>query len=267
MNVHKSNSYEKVEIKEKLPKSFAETVDFLQTRINKTRYNQLNILSPKCKISYNPDTETYLFEDFYKNSNYLSQGSCSELQIGLYSEILKFRSTKYKYINNVVRCIGWDGGRNNLDGLYQSEGATHLFLLISPDNQIVPDSSTLQNLTIENQVFSKCNNSYIIDPSFKYISKYSDSGYTILGMDGEGYKRPRSSDLILEKDINVPLGVDIHGRLWCLSNHGNQNGLCIFEKSIKGTRDKIMNIYTLDYPNMLSLLGGDKVLFRAIQLI
>lgn len=197
---------------EKEPGSFAETMRFLRERVKRIRYNQLNFLSPKGEIFYNPTNDSYLLTNFYRNPSYPNAGSCHELSIALYNEILKKKDTTYKHVGTVVRCLGLDGGRDGINGYFSGEGSNHFFLVAFPDQYNFSSKYAPAN----DSIYSA--SGVLIDPSFGVVRPLESSSYTINTIIGTNTVIPKPKNMILNKNTTLPITF-INGSPWSISYH------------------------------------------------
>ncbi len=238
-----------------LPNSFQSSLIASNTRMNSMSYGQLNILNSNVQISYNPLTEVYTITNFYRDPKYLDYGSCRELRDSLFDFMVRINPSSFRGFKSIIRCIGQDGGRHNIRGFFCGEGSSHTFLLVSP--QVIMERKYSSSVTDES-TFLKClRNAYILDPSFKRIVPYEESGYKIHQIFGEDYNLRPSTTLTLEKSFSVPLHITKSGCMWKLTNGGKENGL-LLARSKGDIRNHHSDFFCLKDP-LFSLRGWNKL--------
>jgi hypothetical protein len=244
---------------EKEPGSFAETIDFLKERMKRIRYNQLNFLSPKGEITYNSIDGSYLLTNFYRNPSYLNAGSCLELSNALFKEINKNRHTTYKHIKILLRCVGWDGGRNGVNGYFANEGSAHNFLLVSEKSNVNIDGSL--EISAGQYDSSFLDEFIVVDPSFGLVKDYESSGYTVHKIHGENVQISVSKSVILQKYQDVPLCYSSNGDLWSIFNSGGEYGLTLITSANETQCYSIIE----PSPELIKYCKNDPILSHAIK--
>jgi hypothetical protein len=172
-------------------------------------------LSSKGEITYNPTDGSYLLTNFYRNPSYPNAGSCHELSSALYDEINKHRETTYKHIKTLFRCVGWDGGRNGVNGYFTGDGADHVFLVAFPEKY---------DLDYDHQVEDSSHSIYssegiLIDPSFGgLVRSLEGSDYVVKTILGKNTIISKIKNKILKQGVNFPITM-YKGSPWFISNH------------------------------------------------
>ncbi len=262
LNYNFPNTYPKKYLiySESQPTTFEETLVHLEKRLKRIRYNQLNFLNSKGKITYNEVDGTYLLSNFYRNSAYPNQGSCGELRSSMFGEIQKNRDTIYREFGTILKCIGMDGGRNGILGEFSGEGSVHNFLIVAKENLNFPKNASTRKIELFNNFYDYF---YVIDPSFGRVISFQESGYTIKLIMGENVATKLSDNQILYNYESVPINTDKNGKIWCLANHNKE----IYLTSSKPNEPLSRAGIKLNNPEILSFFPNDPIMLHMIKIL
>jgi hypothetical protein len=246
--------------------SFSESLEYTQDLLAKTVYGQQNILKPESVFYEDPRNELFKITNFYRNSGKLDQGTCSELSEALFKNIQSSREVSFSKVGTVLRCSGKDGGRNGVKGYFSAPGASHQFLIYSPEKNIVDSSKVVDTDSIKNNDISRLlSNSYVVDPSFKIIKPYEDSGYLVDRIKGELVVVPEVKDIVFFKDLDkYPVFQSEDGTIWCLSYLGQQLGLCLCKKSLD-EKSWIPYVLKFEDPEIGGFMNKSKIMYWNVK--
>ena len=145
----------------------------LRQLVSKYTYGQLNLLENNTDILYNERAGQMLFTNFYRYDEYPTTGTCTELMGTAFKEI------KSKYPNcHVIRALG------NEPVYFNESSPDHYFLLVS-ENNLMGDNEILEDKKKIRAILEK--NPLLIDPSFKKVTNFLSSNYTVRQLFGESY--------------------------------------------------------------------------------
>jgi hypothetical protein len=246
--------------------TFSESLQHTQDLLAKTIYGQQNILKPESVFYEDPRNELFKITNFYRNSGKLDQGTCSELSEALFKKIQSSRESLFSQVGTVLRCSGKDGGRNGVKGYFSTPGASHQFLIYSPEKNIVDSSKVIDPDSINSQDISRLlSNSYVVDPSFKIIKPYEDSGYLVDGIKGELVVVPEVKDIVFFKDLDkYPIFQAEDGTIWCLSYLGSNLGLCLCKRDTDGMT-WVPYVLKFEDPEIGGFMAKSKIMYWNVK--
>jgi hypothetical protein len=203
-------------------RSFNETLEEIQTIIAPISYSQKNILERESVFTKDPNNGFYRISNFYRNSDSLDFGTCGELTNALYKKL-----QSVKEIKTLIVCNGWDGGQNGIIGEFSGKEDTHMFLIASPESDIIEPDKTIKidDSVTPSQIFDSA---YIIDPSFNRIQSYTKSGYSLKKI-RKGlmeYKNGPEDVILREMEEDLPILRTEKGEIWGLIYAG-EHDLCL----------------------------------------
>lgn len=213
-------------------------------------YGQFNILENEMTILYNPKTRQIQFDPFYNYDVHLKRGSCSELMNIAYSEILK----KYPELH-VTRVVGND------PNFFINPLSKHCFLFVSERDLMNGKSYSHEAEDIE-QVIEQ--DPLIVDPCFKTVVPFSDSGYKVQKLMNQGFRVLYSNKCILSHDRGVPLGFDAQGNLVFLIANLDIPGF--LEIGLQRAGSSILR-YGFGDKDLLEILNKDQKIMRFVNLL
>jgi len=213
-------------------------------------YGQFNILDNGMKISYNPKTRQVKLDPFYHYDAHPKRGSCGELMSTAYLEI---RDTHPDL--HVTRVTGND------PNFYRNSDAKHCFLFVSEQDLMGGKYYSHEPEDIE-QVIEQ--DPLMVDPSFKTVVPFSESGYKVQRLMNQGCKVSYSNRLVLPHNSGVPLGVDTQGDIvYLMANLDTQGALDI---GLQSSGSSILQ-YRLEDTALVERLTDDPKIMRFVELL
>ena len=224
----------------------------LDTIISQFEYNQLNLLEnpTPIRIKINPNSKQAYFEQFYRHDKKPKQGTCSEL---MNTAFLELRDELYFY--TIIRASGQESD------FFKWDTSNHCFLLIYNSDPMKGESYT-ENQEEIMSALSK--NPLLVDPSFKRVIPYNESGYTIRKMMNHDCNVSYSNDLILGEGQFVPLGTISNGGILYLTlNFGFESSIGV---GVQFPKSPIFT-YSLDHFFLGPLLRKDEGLEKLVSIL
>lgn len=191
----------------------------LFNRMDGYYYGQMNLLKNDFQIEEAEDE--LKIKNFYSGPNKV--------------EVCHNQSDFYKKSNrdlNLIRVYGTE------PVYFNDEGSKHIYLLYLK-KELNPDFWYWNNLEMKNYLIE--NNPLIVDPSFKKVIPFSNSGYEIKVILNNFYS---PTDLDMENNKSVPLGISKNKELVSLSLV-NENLFIFFDKKFETDPNKF-DYYKID---------------------
>lgn len=175
-------------------------IDGLKKIIDKYEYGKFDILNRELDIIIDKKNRTVRINPFYMYAETPTSGTCGELADTAIQEI---REEYPDY--HVYSAIGCD-----YQYFYLPIDTCHRFLIVSKvkllnQNIQVGYGKKLDNILSTNPV--------VIDPSFKTVAQYKQSGYLITSLSNAESFPLQNKELKLHNHVSVPLGINFKEEL------------------------------------------------------
>ena len=230
--------------------------NILETDINRYTYGKSDIFKKNLTIDCNNIQKRLRINDFYDFGKDITTGTCSELMNSAYHNVknrLKRKCRKKKI--RVIRAIGHD------NRYFTHDYSSHCFLLLSYKD-LLKNKDTTNNPREIKKITEK--DPILIDPSFKKICMFKESGYKTTILISETCKIPSNNNYrILEKNNSTPLCISSDDEIVCLT-------VDFKLESILGikflTRDSPLNkIYPIDSDKLDKKIQNDSITQKYIE--